>query len=274
MQAVIDVTTDRFDADVVERSRTVPVVVDFWAAWCGPCRVLGPILEEAVRRRDGQVVLAKVDVDREPALAARFGVRGIPTVVGFRDGAPVASFTGAVPAPEVDRFLDQLIPSEADRLAARGEALAAADPAAARAAFEEALTLDPRHRRAAVGLARLLVEEDPDRALELVAPHRPDPDAEAVAARAELRREGVADVEALRRHLATHPDDARARLLLGRAMAAEGRYEEAIGELLAAARDREHREEARQQLVAVFRILGDDHPAVGPARRELARLLY
>jgi putative thioredoxin len=113
----MDVTTETFETDVVEKSSTTPVVVDFWAGWCAPCRVLGPVLEAAVGERSGEVVLAKVDVDANPELAARFGVRGIPAVKAFRDGRVVDEFVGAVPRQVVDSFLDGLSgPSKADRL--------------------------------------------------------------------------------------------------------------------------------------------------------------
>ena len=110
----MDVTEATFGSAVIERSRSVPVVVDFWAAWCGPCRVLGPVLEREVARREGTVELAKLDVDANPSLASSYGVRGIPAVKAFRDGKVVAEFVGAQPAPMVSRFLDSLVPPPAD----------------------------------------------------------------------------------------------------------------------------------------------------------------
>ena len=119
---VFDVTEADFEQRVIERSRELPVVVDFWAEWCGPCRTLSPALEQAAQSRAGKVELAKLDTDSNQTLAARFGIRGIPAVKAFRDGEVVEEFTGALPAPRVEAFFDRLVPSEADELAARGAA--------------------------------------------------------------------------------------------------------------------------------------------------------
>ncbi|MDP9023544.1 MAG: tetratricopeptide repeat protein [Actinomycetota bacterium] len=271
-QVVFDVDEHDFQRAVVERSHDVPVVVDFWAAWCGPCRTLGPLLERAVTARGGDVVLAKVDVDRNQRLASMFSVRGIPAVKAFRAGAIVAEFVGAQPPQAIEAFLDRLVPSAADQLVERA---AQQHGGEAEATLRRALQLEADHRDAAVALAQLLVERDPDAALELVTPHRPDPAAEQVAARAELAQVGDDSIDELRARVAADPDDGGARLALGRVLAARGAYDEAIEELLAAVdAGGQSREEAREQLVALFTMLGQHDPRVAAARKRLSRALF
>jgi putative thioredoxin len=269
---VIDVDQASFQTEVLDRSRDVPVVVDFWAAWCGPCRTLGPMLEAAVARRHGAVVLAKVDVDANQALASAFRVQGIPQVIAFRDGKPVSQFTGVVPAPQLESFLDGIIPSEADLAVARARALPAPQ---AEAELRRALELDPAHREAAIDLAELLASDQPDEALRLLSPHRPDPAAEAIVTRIELARDGGGDVDALRARLAGGEVDAATEFELGRTLAARGAHDEAIEHLLRAVElGGDSREPARERLVALFSVLGGDDERVRHARPRLARALF
>lgn len=268
---VFDTDEARFDQDVLEHSHERPVIVDLWAAWCGPCRTLGPMLESAVDARDGEVVLAKVDVDANPAIASRYKVQGIPMVLAFRDGRLVQQFTGVRPAAELERFIDDLLPSEADQAVARARS---STGDAAEAELRQALELDPAHREAAIGLAELLVDKDPDEAMSLIRAHRPDPAAEAVATRVELARSGT-DLSGLQAKVAAGDADGATLLDLGRALAADGQYEAALEPLLSAVElGGDCREPAREQLVALFGLLGDDHPAVRDIRPRLARALY
>jgi putative thioredoxin len=179
----IDVTETTFEREVIERSRSIPVVVDFWADWCGPCRTLSPALESAEASRDGKVVLAKVDVDSNQAIAARYGIQGIPAVKAFREGAVVSEFVGAVPRAKVEEFFDALAPSRADELLAAGDELS----------LREAAKLEPGRADIAAALARARLERGAeDEALEALEGQDADFAAAGIAARIRLTKAGVA----------------------------------------------------------------------------------
>jgi putative thioredoxin len=258
--AVIEVGEADFDSRVVGGSRDMPVVVDFWAGWCRPCLVLGPVLERLASEHQGRMVLAKVDVDANPGLAMRFGIQGIPAVKAFRDGQVVSEFVGAQPETVVRRFLEEILPSEADGLAAQGaEAEEGGDPASAEAAYRAALEQAPDHEAASVGLARLLAADGRvEEARGLLGRVPPSEGARAVAAQIELT------------DLAAHAGD------LGAAAraAAAGEHRMALERALDLLEDGEDREAARDLMVRLFDILGPEHPLSREFRPRLARALF
>jgi putative thioredoxin len=246
---MMDVTDASFETDVIERSKALPVVVDFWAEWCGPCRQLGPVIERGVAAREGQVELAKLDVDANPSVASRFQIQSIPAVKAFRDGQVVAEFVGAQPPTAVEAFLDSLLPSEADELVARGD----------EESLRRAVELEPARAEAAVPLARMLLARgDDDGALALVREVPGSFAADAIAARIALtRREGLSDLE-----------DAFAAL-------DEGNHERALDLLIGALPSSDGaRDDIRRVVVGILDELGVDNPLARDSRRRLASALY
>jgi putative thioredoxin len=280
-----DVTDATFEREVIARSAELPVVVDFWAPWCGPCRTLGPILERAAAAAGGALALVKVNVDENPRVASAFGVRSIPLVMAFRDGQARAEFTGAQPESYVRQFVAAILPTAADRLAKEGgDLLRGGHANAAEERFRGALAADARHPLALLGLARVLGERgDTEEALGLLERITAQPAVEQEAERlaAELRTRsaapsGGADLAKLEQRARAQPDDLAARIEYGRALAAARRYPAALAELLAAVEQDPHFAEdaARKAMLDVFGLLGRDHALVEEYRAALARALF
>jgi putative thioredoxin len=247
----MDVSESTFQSAVLDRSHTLPVVVDFWAAWCGPCRQLGPVIERAVAARAGKIELAKVDTDANPRLARAFQIQGIPAVKAFRDGKVVAEFVGAQPPANVERFLDSLLPSEADALVAEGD----------EESLRRALELEPTRADAAVPLARILKQRgQTGEALEILSRVPGSFAADGLAARIALESAQDPQVPNLPEALAAL--DA-------------GDHERALDLLIEALPSADGaRDDIRRVVVGILDELGVEHPLARAARRKLASALY
>ena len=280
-------TTKDFMRDVVDASREVPVLVDFWAPWCGPCRQLTPLLEKAVRAAKGAVKLVKMNIDEHPQIPGQMGVQSIPAVFAFQDGRPVDGFMGALPESRIKSFIARLIGDEsadaAADLDAADEALAAGDANTAAQAFAEALQKDAENDRAAAGLAKCYIKTGDltraEQTLALVPPAKADSAAVASArASLELARKAAnaGDAESLRAKLAANPNDSQSRFDLAVALNAKGDRQGALDELLTIIRkDRAFNDDAaRKQLLQLFDAWGPSDPATISGRQKLSSLLF
>ena len=277
MAYVKDISQQTFGQDVLQRSHEVPVLVDFWAEWCGPCKVLGPALEKVVEDYDGAFELVKVDVDANQQLAGQFGIQSIPTVIAFRGGEPVASFMGAIPDAQIRTFVDSILPTELDRRVDEARDLVlSGDGDGAEAAFREILAEAPDNPDAGTGLASLLIARGENaEALIVLGKLVRSAEVERLEAAARVQANRGEDLSPLQAKVAEDPADTAARLDLGKALAGRGEYEPALDHLLEVVRlGGEDRDEARQAMVDVFEVLGSDHPLTAGYRRALANALF
>ena len=272
-----DITTAEFPQAVLQRSREVPVVVDFWAEWCAPCKVLSPLLEKVTSEAGGAFDLVKIDVDANQELAAEFGVQGIPTVVAFRDGTAVSQFTGAIPEPALRNWIDEFMPTALDATVDEArDAVLAGDAATAERLFREVLSEDAAQSDAGTGLAALLIAAgDTEEALIVLGRLTPTSEVERLQAAARLsasRDDDVADLEA---RLDGDAGNESARLDLARSLAARGEFEPALDHLLVLVRGKGERwDDARQAMLDIFGVLSDEHPLTATYRRQLANELF
>jgi putative thioredoxin len=274
-----------FIADVIEASRVQPVIVDFWATWCGPCKTLGPALEKVVEAAKGAVKLVKIDVDKNPGVAGQLRVQSIPTVYAFVDGKPVDGFQGALPESQLKAFVDKLIgpkgPAEIDEILSMGaESMGLGDLGGAAQAYAAALQIEPQNLKAIAGLARCYLAggdiEQAQGVLSMAPDGAKDSDLDSVRAALKLSKEAPPESAALEARLSANPDDHDARLDLAKVLAGAGAFDKAVEHLLTIIeRDREWNDQAaRNQLLTVFEAAGQASEVARQGRRRLSAILF
>ncbi|AKU92203.1 tetratricopeptide repeat protein [Vulgatibacter incomptus] len=281
--AIVDVDEASFEKEVLEESRRRPVVVDFWASWCAPCRVVTPILEKLAKEHDGAFRLAKVNADENEALSDELNVQGIPALKAVRDGKVVDELTGALPESVIRAWLERFVPGPADEAVSRGQAHEEEGRLNdASHAYAEALRLKPRHEAALVALARLELAageaEAAERHLDMIlAPDSSKHASQIAELRLRIRSAGAGDLSELEERVRRSPDDLEAKVSLGKALAAAGRHEEALSALLEVVRASPRQgpgEEARLAMLDVFGVIGPRSELADDFRARMAAALY
>jgi putative thioredoxin len=281
-QNVIEVGEGDFQQQVVERSHEVPVVVDFWAPWCGPCRVLGPVIEQLAAEAEGEWLLAKVNTQDNPRVAQQFGIRGIPNVKAFVDGEVVEEFSGAQPRHMIETWLQRFLPSDEDRLLDQArDAEEAGSVAEAREMYESIVQSDPDNASARAALARLAVEEGDVEAAREQIDAVPDllwgtTDGELEAGWVAVEAATARDLESLEDSVEADADDLDARFELAMVLADDERWEEALEHLLhIVATDREYRDDlGRVAMVRLFEVIGSDSDLANTWRGKMGAVMY
>ena len=276
---MVEVTDASFEREVVARSHEAPVIVECWAPWCGPCRILGPVLESLAEEFAGQVQLARLNTDENPVVSQQHGIESIPAVFAYQDGQPVSQFLGALPEPQVREFVEVLLPSSADMAAQEAEALVEqGQPAAALERFEQIVADDPSHEGSTAMLAHLLLQGGHEERAEELANRVPaNKGAKRTLATIHLRRAARGqDEAALRARLSADAGDAEAEYRLGALLADRAEWQEALDRLLQSVRlDRSLDDDAaRLLLLDAFVMLGDESPLTQDYRRRLGSVLF
>jgi putative thioredoxin len=280
---IVDARPETFQQEVVERSRELPVVIDFWATWCQPCRMLGPILEKLADEYQGRFLLVKAETEKLPDIAAAFGVQSIPAVYALRHGELLDYFVGLLSEAQIREWLNRLLPTPAEELLSEAAKLEATDAGAAEARYREAARLAPNLAAAKIGLAGLLLKQNRvDEAAAVVEELESrgflEPEAERLKSQVDLRVQGseVGNLDACRAAAAAQPEDLDLKFKLAEALASAGQYEEALQLALSLVQADRKRfgERARKIMVDIFHLLPGDSELASRYRRQLSTALY
>lgn len=281
---IFDINEADFATAVVEKSKKTPVIVDFWAPWCGPCRMLAPMLEKIVNEQNGEVLLAKVNTDENQQVAMMYMIQSLPTVMAFKDGQPFLKFSGVIPEESIREFVKQLLPTEAEHTVDQAKSLEESNPEQAEVLYRQALNEDQRLDEAMIGLARVLITtgKDVDEAAKLL---------ENAAATGELAEEAerlrgildlsekakdAGDLTSAQAKVDADPENAEARYELGCALAAHGKFPEAL-EMLLSAGEKDYgllQAKVRPTMVDIFHMIGNRSELADEYRQRLTTMLY